>query len=70
LRLYRNNFSLASLSDAKIEEIAAHTEGFSQSDLAGIVDKLTIKSDIDGGTDIEKDADMIVEEYHEKKTIV
>jgi len=69
LRLYRNNFSLAGLSDAKIEKIAAHTKDFSQSDLAGIVDELKMKSDIDGDADTEVNADIIVEKYHEKKQL-
>ena len=69
LRLYKNCFSLRSLTDEKIEKIAANTEGFSQSDLSGIVDKLKMKSDIDGDTNIEKNADIIVKEYHEKKQL-
>jgi len=69
LHLYKNGFSLESLTDEKIEEIAANTEDFSQSDLAGIVDKLKMKSDIDGDTNIEENADTIVQEYCEKKQL-
>jgi len=69
LRLYRKLFSLKSLTGEKIKEIAAHTEGFSQSDLSGIVDKLKIKFVIDDDTDIENNADTIVQEYCEKKQL-
>jgi len=69
LRLYRKSFALKSLTDKKIDQIAADTEGFSQSDLSGIIDKLKMKSVIDGDTDVEKNADTIVEEYHEKKQL-
>jgi len=69
LRLYKKSFSLAGLTDAKIKKMAADTEGFSQSDLAGIVDKLKMKSLIDADTDIEKNADIVVQEYCEKKQL-
>jgi len=66
LRLYKKSFGLENLTDEKIEEIAHNTEGFSQSDLSGIVGKLKMKFDIDD-TNIEENADIIVKEYHAKK---
>jgi len=69
LRLYKRSFALANLTGEKIKEIAANTEGFSQSDLSGILDKLKMKSDIDGDTNIEGNADTIVKEYCEKKQL-